>query len=74
MDLGVVNYYLPRTGATAAALEGPEEIIFETPETAKKALEQGKADKLLYLKGDTKGGQEEKILTLLLYLLERYRF
>lgn len=45
-----------------------------TAGTAKKALEQGKADRLLYLKGDTKGGQDGKILTLPIYLLERYRF
>lgn len=43
-------------------------------QTAMKALQDGKADKLLYLKGNTKGGQDGKILTLPLYLLERYLF
>ncbi len=42
--------------------------------TAQKALEQGKADRLLYLKGDTKGGQAGKIDTVPLYMLERYSF
>lgn len=45
-----------------------------TAVTAKKALEAGKADYLLMLKGDTKGGQEGKVLTLPLYMLERFRF
>lgn len=45
-----------------------------TAATSQKALAQGKADKLLYLKGNTKGGAEEKIDTLPIYLLERYRF
>lgn len=45
-----------------------------TAATALKALEQGKADKLLYLKGNTKGGTDGKIETLPIYLLERYRF
>lgn len=42
--------------------------------TAIKALEAGKADYLLYLKGNTKGGREGKILTLPLYMLERFGF
>ena len=42
--------------------------------TALKALEAGKADCLLYLKGGTKGGKEGKILTLPLYMLERFMF
>ena len=45
-----------------------------TAATAKKALESGKADWLLYLKGDTKGGKDGKILTLPLYMLERFSF
>lgn len=45
-----------------------------TAVTAKKALEAGKADYLLMLKGDTKGGQEGKVLTLPLYMLERFHF
>ncbi len=42
--------------------------------TALKALEAGKADYLLYLKGNTKGGREGKIFTLPLYMLERFEF
>lgn len=45
-----------------------------TAVTALKALEQGKAHKLLYLKGDTKGGVDGKIETLPIYMLERYKF
>lgn len=45
-----------------------------TASTALKALEQGKAHKLLYLKGDTKGGVNGKIETLPIYMLERYQF
>lgn len=41
---------------------------------ALKALEQGKAQKLLYLKGDTRGGANGKVETLPIYLLERYQF
>ena len=42
--------------------------------TAKKVLESGKADCLLYLKGDTLGGQEGKIETVPIYLLEKLNF
>lgn len=42
--------------------------------TSLKALEQGKADRLLYLKGNTKGGIDGKIETLPIYLLEQYKF
>ncbi len=42
--------------------------------TAKKALEQGKADRLLYLKRDTRGGTAGKTDTLPIYLLEQYQF
>lgn len=42
--------------------------------SARKVLADHKADHLLYLKGDTKGGKEGKITTLPIYLLERYRF
>lgn len=45
-----------------------------TATTALKALNQGKADMLLYLKGDTKGGRDGKILTLPIYMLERFKF
>ena len=45
-----------------------------TAATALKALEHGKAHRLLYLKGDTKGGIDDKIETLPIYLLERYQF
>lgn len=45
-----------------------------TAATALKALEQGKAHKLVYLKGDTKGGIDGKIETLPIYMLERYKF
>lgn len=45
-----------------------------TAATSLKALEQGKADRLLYLKGDTKGGIDGKIETLPIYLLEQYNF
>lgn len=45
-----------------------------TAVTALKALQQGKADWLLYLKGNTKGGTEKKIHTLPIYLLEQYHF
>lgn len=42
--------------------------------TSVKALKKGKADRLLYLKGDTKGGKDGKIETLPIYLLEKYQF
>lgn len=42
--------------------------------TAKKVLGSGKADCLLYLKGDTLGGQEGKIETVPIYLLEKLNF
>lgn len=42
--------------------------------TSLKALEHGKADRLLYLKGNTKGGTDGKIDTLPIYMLEQYRF
>lgn len=45
-----------------------------TAATSLKALDQGKADRLLYLKGDTKGGVDGKIETLPIYLLEQYSF
>lgn len=61
-------------------MEGHRRYLIEvksgkgTAATAKKALEAGKADYLLYLKGQTKGGQDGKILTLPLYMLERFVF
>ena len=42
--------------------------------TAKKALFDGKADYLLYLKGNTHGGVEGKIITRPIYTLERFHF
>lgn len=45
-----------------------------TASTAQKALDQGKADRLLYLKGNTKGGLDGKVETLPIYLLEKYSF
>lgn len=42
--------------------------------TAKKALEAGKVDYLLYLKGNTHGGVEGKTITRPIYTLERFRF
>lgn len=45
-----------------------------TGNTARKVLEAGKVKKLLYLKGDTKGGMDGKTETLPIYLLEQYKF
>lgn len=42
--------------------------------SAKKALEQGKVDYLLYLKGNTKGGIHDKIITMPIFMIEEYRF
>ena len=42
--------------------------------TAKKALCDGKADYLLYLKGNTHGGVEGKTITRPIYALERFHF
>lgn len=42
--------------------------------TVKKALDAGKINRLLYLKGDTKGGVEGKAITLPIYRLEQYEF
>lgn len=42
--------------------------------TALKALQSGKADKLVYLKGNTKGGADKNIITVPIYLLEQYAF
>ena len=42
--------------------------------TARKALEAGKVDRLLYLKGDTKGGVDGKTITVPTYLLEQFVF
>ena len=42
--------------------------------TAKKVLEDGKVDRLLYLKGNTKGGIEGKTITIPIYLLESIHF
>lgn len=45
-----------------------------TGNSATKALKQGKANYLMYLKGNTKGGVSENIITLPIYMLEKYRF
>lgn len=45
-----------------------------TGNTVKKALDAGKINRLLYLKGDTKGGVEGKVITLPIYCLEQYVF
>lgn len=45
-----------------------------TAATAMKALQSGKAGKLLYLKGDTKGGKDKNVETIPIYMLEQYRF
>lgn len=45
-----------------------------TAVTAMKALQSGKVDRLLYLKGDTKGGKDKKIETVPIYMLEQYVF
>ena len=42
--------------------------------TATRLLEHGKADKILYLKGNTKGGIDGKIETVPIYMLEKYKF
>lgn len=45
-----------------------------TAQTSLRALKDRKADCLLYLKGNTKGGQDGNVLTLPLYMLERFQF
>ena len=45
-----------------------------TAQTSMRALKDRKADCLLYLKGNTKGGQDGNILTLPIYMLERFCF
>ena len=42
--------------------------------TAKKALDDGKANNLLYLKGDTHGGVAGKTITRPIYTLEQFHF
>ena len=70
---GEINYVVQ-------SIESHERYLIEvktgkgSAQTAMKALQDGKADKLLYLKGNTKGGQDGKILTLPLYMLERFGF
>src|SRR5699024_12008896 len=62
------------------SLEGNRRYLVEVKtgkgraETALKALQSGKADRLLYLKGNTKGGEDGKIITVPIYMLERYKF
>lgn len=45
-----------------------------TAPTVLKAMQDGKAQKLLYLKGNTKGGIDGNVITLPIYLLEKYKF
>lgn len=42
--------------------------------TGHKALEDGKVDYLILLKGDTKGGRAEKVITLPVFLFPKFRF
>ena len=42
--------------------------------TGQKALEHGKVNRLLLLKGDTKGGTVGKVETVPIYYLEQYKF
>lgn len=62
------------------ALDAPKRYAVEVKAgknagtTAKKALEHGKVDYLLYLKGNTKGGVQGKTITLPISLLEQFRF
>lgn len=42
--------------------------------SATKVIADGKSDYLLYLKGNTKGGTDGKIITRPIYLLEQYHF
>ena len=74
MDLGVANYYLPRTGATAEALEGSlnENYVYINLLKRQEFPEEIIFETPAF--ATYKGGQEGKILTLPLYLLERYRF
>lgn len=42
--------------------------------TGQKALEDGKADYLLLLKGNTQGGQAGKVLTIPIFLFQKFEF
>lgn len=42
--------------------------------TGQKALEDGKADYLVLLKGDTKGGQADKVITMPIFLFPKFKF
>ena len=42
--------------------------------TGQKALEDGKVDCLVLLKGDTKGGQADNVITLPVFLFPKFRF
>lgn len=42
--------------------------------TGHRALEDGKVDYLVLLKGDTKGGQAEKVITLPIFLFPQFKF
>lgn len=46
----------------------------QTAPTGQKALKDGKVDYLLLLKGDTGGGQAERIITLPIFLFSKFRF
>lgn len=45
-----------------------------TGKSVNKALQSGKIQEILYLKGNTKGGQEGKVNTVPIWLLERWSF
>lgn len=45
-----------------------------TAPTGQKALEDGKADYLLLLKGNTQGGQAGKVLTIPVFLFQKFEF
>lgn len=42
--------------------------------TGKKALEDGKVDYLLLLKGDTRGGKSENVITVPIFLFQKFEF
>ena len=42
--------------------------------TGQKALEDGKVDYLVLLKGDTKGGQTDNVFTLPVFLFPKFKF